>query len=82
MARDPNIHTKWDLLHVNRNNAVAANMPPGVMLVNDHIAVDLIADMLLDPDWGVGMLEDIEIIVAATGRDRGNPFGVPTWDRH
>ena len=44
-------------------------------------ALDAIADMLRDPDWGVGMLEDIGDIVRASGRDIEGD-GRPTWDRH
>lgn len=52
-------------------------------LANDPnaYALDRIAYMLRDPDWGVGMLEDIAELVVATGRDVEGD-GEPTWDRH
>lgn len=49
--------------------------------MTDAQALDDIAEMLCDPDWGVGMLEDIAQIVAATGRDVEGD-GESTWDRH
>lgn len=49
---------------------------------DDGPALDEIAEMLRDPDWGVGMLEDIAAIVRATGRSLDNPEEVDTWDRH
>lgn len=51
-------------------------------LIPSNDALDYIAEMLRDPDWGVGMLEDIARIVTATGRNLDNPDEVPTWDRH
>jgi hypothetical protein len=48
----------------------------------DARALDAIAHMLRDPDWGVGMLEDIAAIVSDTGRSLDNPTEEPTWDRH
>lgn len=45
----------------------------------DAHALDRIA--LRDPDWGVGILEDIAEIVAATGRTVDGD-GRPTWERH
>jgi hypothetical protein len=49
----------------------------------DKTALDAIQHMLRDPEWGVGMLEDIADLVRATGRDVENlPGDVPTWDRH
>lgn len=49
--------------------------------MKDKAALDLIQHMLEDPDWGVGMLEDIAELVESTGRDcKGN--GKSTWDRH
>lgn len=36
--------------------------------LTDRSALDAIADMLRDPEWGVGMLEDIAEITGATGR--------------
>jgi hypothetical protein len=45
----------------------------------DKTALDKINYMLSEPDWGVGMLEDICAIVRRTGRTE-----VPgaSWDRH
>ena len=51
--------------------------------MDDKTALDQIAEMLRDPEWGVGMLEDIALIVSNTGRIKGNyPDDRPTWDRH
>ena len=36
--------------------------------ISDAEALDSIAHMLEDPEWGVGMLEDIDQWVTATGR--------------
>ena len=50
---------------------------------SDADALDRIAHILRDPEWGVGMLEDIGEIVTGTGRSIDNlPGDVPTWDRH
>jgi hypothetical protein len=58
--------------------------------MTDDAALDLIAHWLRDPDWGVGMLEDIAEVVATTGRtvapitdpaDSDSP-GRATWPRH
>jgi hypothetical protein len=47
----------------------------------DAAALDHIATILRDPEWGLGMLEDIADLVTETGRDvAGN--GESTWDRH
>ncbi len=48
----------------------------------DRNALDAIAYMLADSEWGVGMLEDIADLVRTTGRSIANPTGVSTWDRH
>lgn len=53
----------------------------------DTDALDAIATMLTDPDWGVGMLEDIAEWVTSTGRSTENMIGVDgepisTWSRH
>lgn len=49
----------------------------------DGQALDEIQHMLRDPQWGVGMLEDIAVIVGRTGRDVANlPGDPPTWARH
>ena len=45
--------------------------------MTDAAALDLIAHWLRDPDWGVGMLEDIAAVVSTTGRDCGS---VPDTD--
>lgn len=50
--------------------------------LDDGRALTIIAEILRDPDWGVGMLEDIAVLVAKTGRDLSNPDDEPTWDRH
>lgn len=50
--------------------------------LSDSDALDRIAQWLRDPDWGVGMLEDIAEVVARTGRDLSNDSGEPTWERH
>ena len=49
----------------------------------DAPALDDIAEMLRDPDWGVGMLEDIAAIVSQTGRPTDSyPDESATWSRH
>lgn len=49
----------------------------------DHAALDLIQEWLRDPEWGVGMLEDIAETVARTGRSTESyPDDRPTWSRH
>ena len=52
-------------------------------------ALEEIAYMLCDPEWGVGMLEDIAAIVKEAGfsveniPDEDEPDGWKrTWDRH
>ena len=50
--------------------------------LKDNNALNQIANMLRDPDWGVGMLEDIAELVKRTGRSLDNPDDTPTWDRH
>jgi hypothetical protein len=46
-------------------------------------ALDVIAEMLRDPEWGVGMLEDIADLVRGTGRSVENyPDNRATWERH
>jgi hypothetical protein len=66
-----------------RNEAAAAAL---VTLVDrasdDAVALDAIAHILRDPEWGVGMLEDIAAIVGDTERSLDNPSGEPTWMRH
>jgi len=49
----------------------------------DTQAIETIAEMLRDPEWGVGMLEDIADIVRSTGRSvEDYPDGRQTWGRH
>jgi hypothetical protein len=36
--------------------------------ITDANALEAIAEMLRDPEWGVGMLEDIADLVSDTGR--------------
>lgn len=48
----------------------------------DAKALDAIARILRDPEWGVGMLEDIADLVRETGRDVEGDHVTPTWDRH
>lgn len=55
----------------------------GVIVQEAEAALDEIAEMLRDPEWGVGMLEDIGDIVRRTGRNVENyPDDRPTWERH
>lgn len=49
----------------------------------DAAALDRIAEILRDPQWGTGMLEDIAEIVSSAGRITENyPGNRPTWGRH
>jgi hypothetical protein len=51
--------------------------------LRDGEGLDQIAEMLRDPEWGVGMLEDIRELVNRTGRTCENyPDDRPTWGRH
>jgi hypothetical protein len=56
--------------------ALASDLGP-----HDGRALDAIAHMLRDPDWGAGMLEDIAELVTGTGRSTTGT-DEPTWDRH
>lgn len=47
----------------------------------DAEQLDAIAEILRDPDWGVGMLEDIAVLVRQSGRDVEGD-GSSTWGRH
>jgi hypothetical protein len=63
---------------------------PNDTAMTDDAALDLIAHWLRDPEWGVGMLEDIAEVVTSTGRDLAaithpaDPTspGRSTWPRH
>jgi hypothetical protein len=50
--------------------------------IDDEPTLDMIATILADPEWGVGMLEDIADLVMRTGRSMVNPAEISTWDRH
>ena len=50
--------------------------------IDDEATLDTIAVMLANPEWGVGMLEDIANLVRQTGRSMANPTEISTWDRH
>lgn len=54
--------------------------------MTDAEALNQIATMLQDPDWGVGMLEDIAAIVDRAGYSVDTQYvngeAVRTWDRH
>jgi hypothetical protein len=51
--------------------------------ITDANALEQIAEILRDPEWGVGMLEDIAGLVAKTGRlIEDYPDSRPTWERH
>jgi hypothetical protein len=55
----------------------------GIKPASDGFVLDQIAEMLRDPEWGVGMLEDIRDLVNRTGRTCENyPDDRPTWGRH
>jgi hypothetical protein len=53
----------------------------GAQSRSNAAALDRIATMLQDPEWGSGMLEDIAEEVQRTGRSLDGD-GDPTWDRH
>ena len=48
----------------------------------DAVALDRIAGILRDPEWGVGMLEDIAEAVVSSGRSLENPTAASSWTRH
>lgn len=51
--------------------------------LTDQQALDEIQEMLRDPEWGVGMLEDIRELVERTKRSCANyPDERATWGRH
>jgi hypothetical protein len=54
---------------------------PNGRIASDSAAIDRIAHWLCDPEWGVGMLEDIADVITATGRDLTGT-DEPTWARH
>jgi hypothetical protein len=57
-----------------------ASLPAGL---GDAAAVEVIAEWLRDPEWGVGMLEDIADTIRRTGRSvEDYPDGRATWGRH
>lgn len=54
---------------------------------DDRRALDRIQYMLRDPEWGVGMLEDIAGILVESGREMGDILDedgdpISTWGRH
>lgn len=49
----------------------------------DAAALDRIAEILRDPEWAPGMLEDIAGLITHTGRNIENhPGDSQTWARH
>ena len=57
--------------------------------LNDNQALDQIMEILRDPAWGVGMLEDIRELVDRSGRccgsypeDPDDPEAQSAWGRH
>lgn len=51
--------------------------------LKDHDALQNIQEMLRDPNWAVGMLEDIAEILARTGRETDNYDDEhSTWAQH
>jgi hypothetical protein len=52
------------------------------MARNDKQILDQIAMLLQEPEWGPGMLEDIETLVRRTGRDVDGDGESSTWLRH
>lgn len=66
-----------------RNEATAAAVT-GLLdrASDDAVTLDAIAHILRDPEWGVGMLEDIAALVGDAGRSLDNPRDEPTWMRH
>lgn len=66
----------------NRLAGQAAALPDAQQQLDRH-ALDAIQHMLRDPEWRVGMLEDIAELVNRTGRSTDNlPGDEPTWARH
>lgn len=56
---------------------------PQPAALSDTAAIAIIAEWLRDPEWGVGMLEDIADAVRSTGRPvEDYPDGRATWPRH
>jgi hypothetical protein len=67
-----------------RRNPHPAALPDGhrpTAPATDALRLDAVANMLRDPEWGVGMLEDIADLVQSRGREIEGA-GEPTWDRH
>lgn len=59
------------------------NTRPWATTPYDAAALDSIAEILRDPEWGVGMLEDIAEAVRKTDRSVDNyPDDRSTWERH
>ncbi|SOD72868.1 hypothetical protein SAMN05892883_2191 [Jatrophihabitans sp. GAS493] len=54
---------------------------PNGRIASDSAAIDRIAHWLCDPEWGLGMLEDIADVITSTGRDLTGAHE-PTWARH
>jgi hypothetical protein len=61
----------------------AGERKSGEAKLEDSAALARIAEMLRDPEWGVGMLEDIADAIRQTGRTiEDYPDGRSTWGRH
>ena len=67
---------------INRFDRMRLEVNEGVEATASHVdtpALDRINAILSDPEWGVGMLEDICAIVRGTGRDE---VAGARWERH
>jgi hypothetical protein len=54
-----------------------------IVRLTDKQVLDDIAEILRNPDWAVGMLEDIALLVSRTNRTVENyPDNRSTWSRH
>ena len=72
---------QWLSAHEDR--LPGAPVPAPQRELADAAALDRIQQILRDPEWGVGMLEDIAALVKVTGRSvEDYPDGRPTWERH
>lgn len=58
---------------------IGEDYPPEPATPTDEAALDRINLILSDPEWGVGMLEDIHDIVRSTGREEVEGA---EWSRH